>query len=363
MTTARELGDFGGVVTVEGGNVGLGVTPSTGIAGWTHLNINGAGSTLRSNATIVDLLQNSTGDGKYVASSQSTLYRQTAGQHQWFYAPSGTAGNTITFTQGMVLDASGNLAVGTTSANRRVEIAGASSGETYQLRIGAGASNSAYTYDIGRSTVDGLFYFYGNQSGANGYVFSGANGERARIDSSGNLLVGTTSNVGNSRIAVSGSGTGGAYLMRLGSAATGGATADGLEFVYGDGVTKGSVRWNSTTTAYNTSSDYRLKENIAPMTGALAKVQALKPCTYKWKVDGSSGEGFIAHELAEVVPQCVTGEKDAVDAEGNPIYQGIDTSFLVATLTAAIQEQQALIESLTARITALEGSSSSPATV
>jgi hypothetical protein len=90
------------------------------------------------------------------------------------------------------------------------------------------------------------------------------------------------------------------------------------------------------------------------MTGALAKVAALKPVTYTWKVDGSAGEGFIAHELQEVIPGAVTGEKDAVDAEGNPQYQGIDTSFLVATLTAAIQEQQAIIESLTARIEALE---------
>jgi hypothetical protein len=72
-------------------------------------------------------------------------------------------------------------------------------------------------------------------------------------------------------------------------------------------------------------------------------------------VDGSDGQGFIAHELDEVVPGCVTGEKDAVDADGNPKYQGIDTSFLVATLTAAIQEQQAIIESLTARVSALEG--------
>ena len=90
------------------------------------------------------------------------------------------------------------------------------------------------------------------------------------------------------------------------------------------------------------------------MTGALAKVALLKPCTYKWKVDGSDGQGFIAHELAEVEAGCVTGEKDAVDEDGNPQYQGIDTSFLVATLTAAIQEQQTLITALTARITALE---------
>ena len=90
------------------------------------------------------------------------------------------------------------------------------------------------------------------------------------------------------------------------------------------------------------------------MTGALARVNALKPCTYKWKLDGSDGQGFIAHELQAVVPECVIGEKDGVDADGNPKYQGIDTSFLVATLTAAIQEQQALITALTARITALE---------
>ena len=80
----------------------------------------------------------------------------------------------------------------------------------------------------------------------------------------------------------------------------------------------------------------------------------LKPVTYKWNIDGSSSQGFIAHELAEVVPDCVSGEKDAVDADGNIKPQGIDTSFLVATLTAAIQEQQALITSLTDRIAALE---------
>jgi hypothetical protein len=120
------------------------------------------------------------------------------------------------------------------------------------------------------------------------------------------------------------------------------------------------------------------------MTGALDKIAQIKPVTYKWNVDGSDGQGFIAHELAEIMPDCVTGKKDAteeqeyeispaipavVDADGNettsaveavkgtrtvPAYQGVDASFLVATLTAAIQEQQAMIEKLTARIAALE---------
>jgi hypothetical protein len=137
------------------------------------------------------------------------------------------------------------------------------------------------------------------------------------------------------------------------------ATSDGAGFTYyvfqhgGSGV--GSISYNGSGVSYNTTSDYRLKEDVQPMAGALAKIAALKPCTYKWKADGSDGQGFIAHELQAVMPDCVTGAKDAVDAEGNPVYQGIDTSFLVATLTAAIQEQQAIITSLTARIAALEG--------
>lgn len=127
----------------------------------------------------------------------------------------------------------------------------------------------------------------------------------------------------------------------------------------------------STSTSYNTSSDYRMKENVQPMTSALSKVALLKPVTYKWKQEfgGKDGQGFIAHELQEVIPDCVTGEKDAIetykDDEGNEQTrikpQGIDTSFLVATLTAAIQElkaindtQAATITALTARITALE---------
>jgi hypothetical protein len=106
----------------------------------------------------------------------------------------------------------------------------------------------------------------------------------------------------------------------------------------------GAITSTSTVCSYTSLSDYRLKNTIAPMTGALAKVALLKPCTYKWNADGSNGEGFIAHELAEVVPYAVTGKKDAVDSDGNPKYQGIDTSFLVATLTAAIQELNAKFE-------------------
>jgi hypothetical protein len=180
------------------------------------------------------------------------------------------------------------------------------------------------------------------------------------FDSSGNFLVGATSTsgliYGSEKMAVTGpitikttGNSGYGVWLNSGSATTGTA----LQIYNGSTPTQvGSISITATNAAYNTSSDYRLKNTIAPMTGALAKVALLKPCTYKWNLNDSDGEGFIAHELAEVCPQAVSGEKDAVDAEGNPKYQGIDVSFLVATLTAAIQEQQAIIESLKARLDA-----------
>ena len=125
-------------------------------------------------------------------------------------------------------------------------------------------------------------------------------------------------------------------------------------FIY-NGNLIGTITQSGTTgVAYNTSSDYRLKGDVTPMTNRLAAVMALNPVTYTWHSDGSSGQGFLAHELQAVIPDAVTGTKDAEDANGNPVYQGVDFSRVVPTLVAAIQEQQAQIAALTARIEALE---------
>jgi hypothetical protein len=185
--------------------------------------------------------------------------------------------------------------------------------------------------------------------------------ERMRIDSSGNLLVGSSTNSDYSEKFKIATGSSTQVIMNL--VATGTSAFGAIKFRNGSGEI-GSISYLSSGVAYNTSSDYRLKENIAPMTGALEKVAQLKPCTYTWKFDGSAGQGFIAHELQEIVPDCVSGEKDAVetytDEDGNEQTrikpQGIDTSFLVATLTAAIQELSAKNDALEARIAALEGS-------
>jgi hypothetical protein len=190
-------------------------------------------------------------------------------------------------------------------------------------------------------------------SGNTGTIFYANNAEQMRLTAT-SLLVGTTSGSFGGRVIVSNDGS--ATQTSLSCINTNGSgTMRQIDFFTGTNTSRvGSIESTTTLTAYNVSSDYRLKEDIAPMTGALAKIAQLKPVTYKWKINGSDGQGFIAHELAEVVPDCVSGEKDAVDANGNPDYQGVDTSFLIATLTSAIQEQQALIESLSARLTALE---------
>lgn len=174
--------------------------------------------------------------------------------------------------------------------------------------------------------------------------------ERMRIDASGNVSIKVTSAIGRFNVQSDDSATAIAAGNASGTAAYNGA------LFYNNGFTSlvGQISISGSTASYLSVSDYRLKESVAPMTGALATVAQLKPVTYKWKSDGSDGQGFIAHELQAVVPDCVTGTKDAVDAEGKPKYQGVDTSFLVATLTAAIQEQQAIISAMETRLAALE---------
>jgi hypothetical protein len=172
-------------------------------------------------------------------------------------------------------------------------------------------------------------------------------------DASGNVLVGTTTVLSAGKIGVlfAGNTHNGIEFKNTFASNSGSFQV----FLNSAGAVAGSINHTgATTVSYATSSDYRLKENVLPMVGALAKIAQLKPVTYTWKQDGANGQGFIAHELQDIIPDCVVGEKDEVDDKGNPKYQQIDTSFLVATLTAAIQEQQTIINDLKARIETLE---------
>jgi hypothetical protein len=287
------------------------------------------------------------------------------------------AADTIAFSEGgveaMRIDSSGNVGIGTSSPATRLHVAqtlkpqltltDATLGQAYGGAIqGYGVGGEGGYLDLG--TWDNSVFVRGLRFTDNCRTIQFSTGasstERMRIDSSGNLLVGTTTFASGQNGVLMRGTSGGATdeVLQVRTSGTGSKFNTGF---YNDNGRVGSIQTNGSSTSFVTSSDYRLKEDIAPMMGALAKVALLKPVTYKWKVDGSDGQGFIAHELNEVVPDCVSGGKDAVDADGNPVYQGIDTSFLVATLTAAIQELKALVDTqastittLTDRITALE---------
>jgi len=401
------------LVLSDSGNLGLGVTPSAWVSGRPAFEEIGGAVWSFGTANFYSL-QNTYFDGvgfKYKNTAAASMYQQGSGIHYWYNAPSGTAGNAITFTQAMTLDASGNLGIGgspagdfrltvtgndtylpgvnaingtvvfsayatssagtvatrsnhplvfTTNSSERMRIDSSGSlliGTTTNpttgafarppllirqfndvsawsgIQIEANAETSVFGIGYNGTTFE-LGTSYRSTGGYRGISFNVGGSERVRIDTSGNLLVGTTSVIGSNGCVLEKTVDGGRLYVRR-------SNADNVAEWYFNSTRVGSVSITSSATSYNTGSDYRLKENIAPMTGALVKVSALKPCTFKWKSDGSDGQGFIAHELQAVVPDCVTGEKDAVDEDGNPKYQGIDTSFLVATLTAAIQELKA----------------------
>jgi hypothetical protein len=191
--------------------------------------------------------------------------------------------------------------------------------------------------------------------------------ERARIDSSGNFLMGTASQLftgyNQARLCID---TGGNLYNALKARVNGtnqvcyfgGSTVDNYLFAVMTNTAEnivGTISVTSTATAYNTSSDYRLKEDIQPVLNPIDRLMQLKPINFAWKVDGTRVDGFLAHEAQEVVPEAVTGTKDAVDADGNPEYQGIDQAKLVPLLTAALQELNAKVDAQAAEIAALKG--------
>jgi hypothetical protein len=195
-----------------------------------------------------------------------------------------------------------------------------------------------------------------------------------------NLYITGKTNIGatgsSGKLTVSTDTTGTYYVADFIDTASGSTQYKSVRFIRGS-TEVGSIQTTNAATAYVTSSDYRLKENVQPMSDGLQKILALNPVTYDWK-SGGSGQGFIAHELQEIVSDCVTGSKDATEEEEYeitpavkdkngieiappvmgirtvPVYQGIDTSFLVATLVAAIKEQQTIINDLTNRVEILE---------
>jgi hypothetical protein len=203
----------------------------------------------------------------------------------------------------------------------------------------------------------------------NGYLLLTTNSaERMRIESSGNLLAGTTGAIlTTARLTVSAAGSAGIVSstssnVNLFCVNSNAANWSAISFRYNTSTEVGHIDCTSTATTYTSGSDYRLKESITPMVGGLDKIMLLNPVDFIWKINNSKGQGFIAHELQEHFPDAVTGEKDALEIytdkngieQSRPKYQGVDPSKIVGALTAAIQELKAIIDTQNARIEALE---------
>ena len=346
----------GSSLQFDGSNLGLGVTPSAWGSGRKALDVNNA-SFYSQTGNYNGVASNAFNNGSnwiYKTTAAAQLYEQGGGTHAWFIAPSGTAGNTISFTQAMTLDASGNWLLGVTSASG-AKLHAESTSDMYarikttgnSVGVGLQIQSPSRNFFIGQPyNAQGNLVFYDDTAGA----------ERARIDSSGNLLVGTTSTTPTSGGLVSQFASGQSYFS-IGHVSGTSSGSYYLPFYY-NGTIIGGVTQNGTTgVLYNLTSDYRLKNNPTALTGAKDFVMALQPKTWDWWDGSGKGVGFIAHEFMEVAKYSGNGEKDAVDAEGNPVYQSIQpsSSEVMANLVALLQEQQAIIEQLKADVAALKG--------
>ena len=281
-------------------------------------------------------------------------------------------------TERMRIDSSGNVGIGTDAPDGRLHVAG--SGVEVFLENSDTTANGSHEFKM-TALKQGIGFNVLTLGGwEHRFNVGGAQGQAAKIDSSGIFYVGKgTTAFGAIGSYISSGGAVGftAATTPLSLNRVAGTTGEIASFWYNTSQ-KGSITVTASATAYNTSSDYRLKENITPVQGAVDIVKAMQPVTYTFKSDGSWHDGFLAHELQELHPRAVVGEKDAMkdeeyevtpavlDEDGVvvteavmgtrsvPDYQQVDYSKITPILTAALQEALNKIDALEVRIAALE---------
>ena len=263
-------------------------------------------------------------------------------------------------TERMRIQPNGNVGIGTSSPAHNVEIVATNSGsinDTLQIRnntttTGSGSRLRFITSTDLNSDTNGASIASVRNGNDNDLVFEVENSEAKRIDHAGNVGIGTTSPTDTLSIgsfdangASTGINLGSGSLIQTSISST--SSLPHVRFKNPNGQV-GQITTSGSSTTYSTSSDYRLKENVSYDFDATTRLKQLKPARFNFIADADTTvDGFLAHEVSSIVPEAITGTKDAVDEDGNPEYQGIDQSKLVPLLVKTIQE-------LEARITALE---------
>ena len=378
------------------GSLGVGTTPAAW-SGFTALEVSEA-SIVSSGSGDAFFSANAYYDGSWkykdtgvarniYMNSDGIVFRQAA---------SGSANAGIAWSEQARLDTSGRLLVGTsTSASTgpfaqyaflqvKGNTSNAASSAIFNLQRGEGAA----TITTGEGL--GLIDFTDNAGNSFGFIACDADGtagsgdypgrlvfsvtsdgassptERMRITSAGRALFGAAAPTAENELYSFQGVTGatstlsmfavtaaGQYPIRTWNSATSG-TRQHLLFMDGLGTARGSITTDGSSTSFNTTSDYRLKENVELLTGATERLSQIPVHRFNFIGSDATVDGFIAHEVQAVIPEAVVGTKDEVDDDGNPVYQGIDQSKLVPLLTAALQEAIARIETLETEVAALK---------
>ena len=247
--------------------------------------------------------------------------------------------------QKLIVTAEGSVGIGTSSLTEKLEVNGSINATNQSANFATGAYRFfADIVDASKIARIGTASGANTPSGTQGELtFYVNNTERMRIDADGDVGIGVTTSI-DAKLKVQASS--GNTTFNCFNAGSGSQTYIAFN-VSGGGTSTGSITTNGSTTAYNTSSDYRLKENVVAMTGATERLKQLNPSRFNFIADADvTVDGFLAHEVQDIVPEAITGTKDAVDDDGNAVYQGIDQSKLVPLLVATIQELEARITEL-----------------